>query len=179
MQELLGSTARQARPLDKLPMHTMRLAMLHRLFPDAPVVFVHRDPRDVVLSNWMQCYAHNTITAHFDELAGCVALYTATMRAGFAQMRALPRLKVVWLRYEDVVADWQGAIQGVLEALGLDWCDEVAHYRQARGLQNIKTPSYHQVADPVHRRAAGRWKRHEAMLAPHLDALAPWVDPVR
>ncbi|HCH64880.1 MAG TPA: hypothetical protein DFR83_18890, partial [Deltaproteobacteria bacterium] len=112
---LHGADAGLARPLDKLPMHTMRLAMIHRLFPSSPVVFVHRDPRDVVLSNWMQCYAHNAITAHFDELAGCVALYTATLRAGFAQMRALPGLPVIWLRYEDVVADWQGEIRRVLD----------------------------------------------------------------
>ncbi|MBO86349.1 MAG: hypothetical protein CL927_13405 [Deltaproteobacteria bacterium] len=67
----------------------------------------------------------------------------------------------------------------MLDALGLGWCDEVAHYREAAGLQDVKTPSYHQVAAPVHRRAAGRWKRHEALLAPHLAALAPWEEPVR
>ncbi len=174
---LLPDRPASSRALDKLPMHTMRLAMLHRLYPSAPVVFVHRDPRDVVLSNWMQCYAHNAITAHFDELAGCVALYTATMAAGFAQLRALPRLRVIRLRYEDLVADWRGEIQRVLAALDLDWHDRVENYRKADGIQDVKTPSYHQVAAPVYARAAGRWKRHADLLEPHLEALTPWVDP--
>ena len=48
--------------------------------------------------------------------------------------------------------------------------------RAAAGRGHIRTASYAQVAEPIYRRAAGRWERYRDQLAPVLPILAPWAE---
>jgi hypothetical protein len=40
----------------------------------------------------------------------------------------------------------------------------------------IATPSYAQVAQPIYRRASGRWRGYRVEMAPVLPILAPWAE---
>jgi hypothetical protein len=41
------------------------------------------------------------------------------------------------------------------------------------GRAPVRSASYQQVAEPIHRRSAGRWVHYRPQLAPYLDALRP------
>ena len=41
---------------------------------------------------------------------------------------------------------------------------------------HVRTASYSQVQEPIYKRAAGRWERYRAQLAPVLPILAPWAE---
>ena len=45
--------------------------------------------------------------------------------------------------------------------------------QRTRDRGRIRTNSYQQVAEPIYRRALGRWQRYRGPLAPYLATLAP------
>ena len=63
------------------------------------------------------------------------------------------------------------------ERHGLEWDDRVLGYAEhASRRGTIRTPSYHQVAEPIYRRARYRWKRYAGHLAAVIDPLKPYID---
>lgn len=162
--------------VDKLPLNTISLPLIYRLFPDARVVFSLRHPCDVVLSNFMQPYAPNAITIHFDSLAAAAELYSRVMTLGILLQKVLP-LPILEIRYEDLVEDWALQLRRLLDFAGLPWSPELLRYRErAGGGSHIKTPSYDQVVEPVYTRARGRWHHYRAHLAPVLPTLQPFIE---
>ena len=76
-----------------------------------------------------------------------------------------------------MVEDLEGEMRPLLAFLGLDWDPKVLDNRAAAaGRDYIRTASYAQVAEPIYRRAAGRWTRYRDQLAPVLPILAPWAE---
>jgi hypothetical protein len=66
---------------------------------------------------------------------------------------------------------------GLAEFLGAAWDERLLdHQASARRRAFIGTPSYAQVAEPLHTGASGRWKKYRAQLEPVLPLLAPWCE---
>ena len=162
--------------VDKLPMSTIALGLIHRLFPSAKVVFSLRHPMDVVLSNFMQRYAPNPITCHFDSLGNAANIYAKVMALGLQLREVLP-ISVLDVRYEDLVTDWNKEVRRVLSFAGLPWDPQVQTYLQRTQQQGaIHTPSYDQVVEPVNRKAIGRWTKYSAEMARVFPTLAPFIE---
>ena len=77
--ETAVGAAPSQRLVDKLPLNIVELGVAARLFPDAPVVMALRDPRDTVLSCFMQEFELNDAMAHFATVDGAARLYAAVM----------------------------------------------------------------------------------------------------
>ena len=162
--------------VDKLPLNLLGAPLIHRLFPDAKFIFVERQPCDIVLSCFMQKFDLNPAMANFLDLGTAAQLYDLVMTF-WTRARELLPLDVHDMRYEDLVADPEERMRALIAFLGLDWDKALLDHRTtaaARGL--IATPSYHQVAQPIYGRAAGRWERYRAQLEPVLPILAPWCE---
>ena len=161
--------------VDKLPLNTISLGLIYRLFPDARVVMSLRHPADVVMSNFMQSYRPNPITIHFDSIASASRIYADIMGLGVHLRQVLP-LPVMDLRYEDLVQNWEGEIRRLLDFAGLDWNDNILDYRgMAVDHGHIDTPSYDQVVEPVYSRSIGRWRNYMDAFAPAWDHLMPFI----
>lgn len=161
--------------IDKLPLNILGAPLIHRLFPDARFILALRHPCDVVLSCYMQGFEINAAMANFLDLGDAARLYDLVL--GFWQRcrETLP-LETFELRYEDLVADPEGAMRPLIAFLGLDWEDAILdHRRTAAGRGTISTPSYNQVTRPLYREASGRWQRYREQLAPVLPILEPWA----
>jgi Tfp pilus assembly protein PilF len=160
--------------IDKLPLNSVFLPLMQRLFPTAKFLFALRDPRDVVLSCFMQSFDLNEAMRHFLSLEETAHYYAAVMGVGAAAAERLgARLHRV--RYEDVVADTEGEARRLLEFLGLDWEPAVLDFQKTARKKRINTPSYSQVAEPIYTRAKERWRRYESQLTPVLPVLEPFV----
>jgi tetratricopeptide (TPR) repeat protein len=162
--------------VDKFPLHMARAPLIHRLFPDARIVFVERHPCDAVLSCFMANFQLNHAMRAFTDLEEAALLYDAAMGAWTRARERLP-LDVHPIRYERMVEDLEGEMRPLLAFLGLDWDPKVLDNKAAAaGRDYIRTASYAQVAEPIYRRAAGRWERYRDQLAPVLPILAPWAE---
>lgn len=161
--------------IDKLPLNLLALPLIHRLFPEARIVFAQRHPCDVVLSCFMQSFAINHAMANFLDLGDSARLYDLVLAFWERVLQVLP-IDVHIVRYEAMVDDLEAEARAVLDFLGLPWDPAVLdHRRTARARGTISTPSYSQVIKPIYREASGRWERYRAQMAPVLPILAPWA----
>ena len=162
--------------VDKFPLHMARMPIIHRLFPDARIVFVERHPCDTVLSCFMANFQLNKAMRSFTDLGETARLYDAVFTA-WTRARELLALDVHVIRYEDMIADLEGTMRPLIGYLGLAWDPKVLDNRAAaEGRGYVRTASYAQVAEPIYSRAAGRWHRYREQLAPVLPILAPWAE---
>lgn len=159
--------------VDKLPLNTIHVGLIHRLFPCAKLVFALRHPLDVVLSCFMQAFEPNAAMANFFTLEQASATYVRVLNIWSRYEQALP-LAVHYIRYEDVVADFDHTIGALTTFLGRTYRSEMADYYKLRG-SPIKTPSYHQVSRPIYADSRYRWRRYVPYLNSSAELLAPYM----
>ena len=161
--------------VDKLPLNTISLGLIYRLFPDARVVMSLRHPADVVLSNFMQAYQPNPVTIHFRSIEATARMYAQVMGLGVQFRRVLP-MPVLDVRYKDLTQDWEKELRRVFDFAGVEWDAQVLGYRSMAVEQgHIGTPSYDQVVEPVYSGSIGRWRNYMDALAPAWDDLMPFI----
>jgi len=161
--------------IDGMPIHTVKIPVIARLFPDATMVFVVRDPRDVVLSCYRRSFVENATTDELLTLEGTARFYDAVMTLARLYRNKLP-LKLHQLRLEDVIADFDGQIGGLCTAAGLEWSETMRNFAQTARNRGIVTPSGPQLARGLNARGIGQWRRYREFLAPVLPLLEPWVE---
>lgn len=159
--------------VDKMPLYTVMLPVIARLFPEARILLAVRDPRDVVLSCFRRRFRLNAAMAEFLVLERAAAYYDAAMRVADAALRWLP-LQIQVVRHESVVDDFDAELGRVLDFVGLDWHAEVRDVA-ARAAQRAVTPSDLQLRQGLNASGVGAWRRYRQALAPVLPTLAPWV----
>ena len=161
--------------IDKMPLNTMLLGLIYRIFPDAKIIFALRDPRDVILSCFQQRFSINVAMFHLTKTDMAASYYDRVMRIGETCRERLP-LNVHVVRYEDVVNDMQKTVTDALSFLGLEWEDEIANYRDKARERWITTPSAEQVIEPLYQTSMGKWRNYQRQIAPVLPILEPWVE---
>jgi tetratricopeptide (TPR) repeat protein len=163
--------------LDKMPIRTIHAPFMHRLFPKAKFLFAERHPCDVVLSNFMQHYAINEAMIHFTQLSGTAGVYDRVMRIWQQSLATFPELSVHYVRYENLIDDTEGTLRGICGFLGLPWQSGLEmHQDSMQRRPQIKTNSYHQVAEPVYQRSKYRWLNYQPQLQPFMPVLAPHIE---
>ena len=161
--------------VDKMPLDTINLPIIARLFPKAKILFARRDPRDVVLSSFRQVFAPNAATYAMLTLDGAADLYAAVMRLSEVYRAVLP-LDLREVRHERLVADFDGEVRALCAFLDLEWSDAFHDFAaQAEG-RTISTPSAGQVRRGLYRDATPTWTHYADQLAPVLPQLQPWVE---
>ncbi|MEX2642591.1 MAG: sulfotransferase [Acetobacterales bacterium] len=167
-------TGGERRLLDKLPLNIVDLGFVNAILPEARVVTALRDPRDVVLSCFMQRFRPNDAMASFTDMDNTVELYDAVMSLWRHYREALT---LPWMeyRYEDLVADVEGTARKVVGFIGEEWDPAVLDYRGRARDTAVATPSYRDVADDVYARAVGRWRKYVGPLNAVMPLLKPHV----
>ncbi|USA39863.1 sulfotransferase family protein [Pelagerythrobacter marinus] len=108
----------------KTPQHMLDLPALLEVFPDARLIFTHRDPLKVVGSAaslaWNQTiiYSDHADPARMGrEWLHKTALQVERMRAA---RETIPQERMIDVQYEDMESDWRGTMERVYRFLGLD-----------------------------------------------------------
>ncbi len=161
--------------IDKMPLNTILLGLIYRLFPKAKIIFAVRDPRDVVLSCFQQRFGVNVAMYQLLKLETAAAYYDQVMKIGAACRQRLP-LDLHIVRYEDVVGDMESTVADLLAFLGLPWEAQMADYRDQARRRWITTPSAEQVIEPLYDTSIGKWRSYRRHMEPVLSVLEPWVD---
>ena len=165
--EAAGLTVPGARLFtDKTPFNEMNLPLLLMTFPEAKLVLVKRDPRDVAVSMMANNLSHGFNCAFRIEDIVCHLAATEALLADY--MRELGYAAHV-LQYERFVADQETETRRLLTHVGLPFEDACLRFHENR--RYAPTPSYARVAEKVNDRSVGRWRNFAAELAPHVAAL--------
>lgn len=153
--------------VDKNPLNFRYLGLIAELFPDAVLVHMERDPRDVGLSLFQQAFEdpENAYAYDLDDIVAFHHGYRRLMR----HWQDLLGERLVSVRYEDLVADPEAQVTRVLRAAGL----EAAIESPPRAEEGIRTASAWQARQPVHGRSVARWRHYRELAPAFFDALAP------
>lgn len=170
------SAAERERPVivDKLPLNLIEAGPILRIFPNARFILALRHPCDCVLSCYMHAFKLNSAMANFLNLEDAAALYGNVFSLWQQYCDHLP-LKFQALRYEDMIGDLEGTVRPLLEFLDLPWDNGVLAYAETAQKSRINTPSYHQVVQPLYKRADGRWIKYAEQMAPVIPHLQKWI----
>ena len=161
------------RLVDKNPLHMLRLPLINRLFPNAPIIMALRHPCDVILSNYMQYFTSNSFAVLCSSLERLAQGYVNAMQSWIYHAELL-KPRVIHSRYEDLLDDFAGNILRIGNFLELDDAAPMARFDQhARDKGFISTPSYTQVVEPPNKKAVDRWRRYYKYFEPVLPILQP------
>jgi tetratricopeptide (TPR) repeat protein len=160
--------------IDKMPLASVQLPLVAKLFPNARVLFARRDPRDVVFSCFRRRFGMNPSMYQLLTLEGAAAYYDAVMRLSelYRDLLPLPQHEV---RYESLVDDFEGTTRAACAFLGLDWDETLFDFAASASARGISTPSAAQVARGLNREGQGVCRRYEEQMTPVLPLLQPWV----
>ena len=160
--------------IDKLPLASVYLPVIAKVFPNARVLFARRDPRDVVLSCFRRRFGMNPSMYELLTLEGAAQFYDAVMHLSelYRHVLALPQHVV---RYESLVDDLEGTVRSACEFLDLEWDAAMLDFAAKARTRGIATPSAAQVARGLNREGKGVWHRYREQMAPVLPFLEPWV----
>jgi len=138
---------------DKTPIYAMHLTELFRLFPEAVVVHIVRDGRDVACSlrsmPWFDGDLHD---------AGRRWARTIAAARGSGPMHF--GLRYHEIRYEALVEDPRAVLGSLMEAIGetLDERQLAFHERADEAIPEHRRAWHEQTSRPVNESAVGRWR---------------------
>ncbi|MCW1915808.1 sulfotransferase [Luteolibacter sp. GHJ8] len=154
--------------VDKNPGLTDGVHWIARCFPEARIVTLLRDPRDVIVSCMFQSFGHSRLGVACLTWESAARAYADTMMH-WAGMRGLLGTGT-WmeLRYEDLVRQPEDEFRKVSGFLRI-----AAEGAPSSLAEMIRTPSYGQVLAPVHAASIGRWKNYRRRIDPLRKTLEP------
>lgn len=156
--------------LDKNPLSMVDMGFVLRLFPGARFIVALRHPADCVLSSLMQNFSNNDGMANFLDPEHAASLYKHVMSLLWQYERVLGISgQMHYIRYEDLVEDFESQVTGVLDFMGLEWDDAVTRYHEhAMQRGSLATPSYTGVTQKLYKGAMNRWHNYAEQMAPYL-----------
>lgn len=175
MEKCIGQPVGDRLLIDKNPSYTFMVPALARIFPEIKFLIVLRDPRDVILSCFMQpFYVIGQTNSAYLTLVQTIEEYASVMNVWQV---VKPLLQNPWLeiRYEDMVDNLECVARRALKFLDLSWDDQVLGFDEHARKKAVRSPTYADVTQPVYKRAVGRWRNYQKYLEPHLEKLEPFV----
>lgn len=147
------------RVTDKRPTNFMDLGLIKVLFPKAKIIHTTRHIAD------------NCLSVFFQQMGPGFG-YATDLGDAAHYYRQQERLKAHWhacfgddlhtVRYEELIADPEAVLQGVLNYLALDWDDGVLEPEQDG--TRVRTASIWQVRQPLHSGSQGRWANYRSLV---------------
>jgi Flp pilus assembly protein TadD len=156
-----------SRITDKFPLNFIHLGLIATLFPNARIVHCRRDPLDTGISCFAERFGleddFTTDLSHFGQ-------YFLEHERLMKHWQAVLPIRILELRYEDLVADADSSSRRLISHCGLHWhpaCLEFQHHDRP-----IQTPSRWQARQAIYRTSVGRWRSYEKQLAPLSELLS-------
>ncbi len=160
--------------VDMNPYNGIKLPVIARLFPDARILIMRRDPRDVVLSCFKINFTPSLAAYALSDLEEAARHYDALMRLIELCRERLP-LAYHEVRYDRLVADFETTVRAMADFAGLEWTEDFRAFDKTAQTRGVRTASATQVRRGLYD-GGGKWRRYQEQLAPVLPILAPWVE---
>ena len=159
-----------------MPLNIVHVGEIVKVFPNAKFILALRHPCDCILSCFMQNFKLNDSMANFLNIEDTAEMYDLVMTLWKQYINSFS-INYHYIKYADVVMDFDKSINNLLNFLELPWSKNVLKfYETAQSRNLINTPSYDQVYKPIYTASKNRWKKYENKIKKVLPKLKPWID---
>jgi tetratricopeptide (TPR) repeat protein len=154
--------------VDKLPHNFENVGLIRLLFPQAKIISVRRDPRDIAISNYFTDFAAKHGGMGFAYDLDWIGEQLADHNLLMHHWQQVFGDSILEIQYEDLVDDPAGTAARMFDYIGVSWEAQVLDFD---GLERpIKTASVWQVRQPLYASAKGRWQAYSKHLQPLIAA---------
>jgi len=164
LKELQEYDPKACHIIDKLPHNFENIGLIKFLFPNAKIISVRRDPRDIAISNYFTDYQAKHGGMGFAYDLDWVGEQLADHNLIMHHWHSIFPGEILEINYEDVVSDTQGAARKMLDYVGVAWEPQVLAFNELD--RPVKTASVWQVRQPIYKTSTAKWKRYSEHLAP-------------
>ena len=169
LQKIAKLDETAARVVDKLPHNFEQLGLIALMFPNARIIHLVRDRRDVAISNYFTNFKMKRGGMGFAfDLANIGHMINDHDRIMSHWRKVLP-IPILDLAYEDLIDDQEATTRKLLDFVGLEWDARVMDFHKTE--RAVKTASVWQVRQPIYKTSKERWRRYEKHLGPLLEVL--------
>ncbi|KIC43168.1 sulfotransferase [Ruegeria sp. ANG-R] len=164
-----GSTAF----VDKIPHNYQRLGFILSAFPNARVINMMRDPRDVGLSKWIRRFHAPGMryASNLESIAHSANLY----RRYLAHWNRVFSGRILTIAYEDLVADPKTYSQKAAAFCDIEW--DARMMSPEKNTKQVRTASIDQVRKKISTSSIGGWRDVAEHIQPMLDGFDPMLWP--
>ncbi len=161
--------------IDKLPHNFENIGLIKFLFPNAKIISVRRDPRDVAISNYFMDYQakHSGMGFAYDLTA--IGEQLADHNLLMHHWHQVFPGEILEVNYEDVVDDLEGSARRMLDYIGVGWEPQVLKFNELD--RTVKTASVWQVRQPIYRSSKARWVHYKEQLRPLIEGTNAKICP--
>lgn len=159
-------TGTEGRIIEKLPQNFLYAGAIAAALPDAPIIWVRRNPVDSCFAMFRTLFGEGyPFSYSFEEVARYFAAYEHLMDHW---NRVLPG-RLIEVRYEELVAAPLEIAKRVANHSGLAWSNEAVDLSRNRSAS--LTASATQVRGSIYTSSSGLWRRYSHHLNPLLEEL--------
>ncbi|MEX0306602.1 MAG: sulfotransferase [Ruegeria sp.] len=151
--------------VDKMPHNYQRVGFLLSAFPDALVINMMRDPRDVGLSKWIRRFPAPGMryASNLKAIAHSANLY----RQYITHWNKVFADRILTVRYEELVSDPKTNSQNVAAFCDIAWDERMMHPEE--NTKQVRTASIDQVRKKISTSSIGGWQEVAEHLQPMLN----------
>jgi tetratricopeptide (TPR) repeat protein len=160
--------------VDMDPLKGTRIPFISRLFPDARILVMRRDPRDVVWSCFRTNFAMSSGTLEYTSLERAARHYDALMQLTELALERLP-INFHIVQYHRLVQDFDTETKAMCEFAGLEWTEAVRSFDRTAARRGVSTASAGQVNRGLYD-GTRQWETYAEFLKPIIPILQPWIE---
>jgi len=170
LEELQAYAPTANRIVDKLPHNFEHIGLIKLIFPNAKILHLKREPRDVAMSNFFVDYGAKFGGMGFAYDLSWIGEQLVDHQRLMQHWHYVFPGQILEVDYDALVEDVKGWAERIITYMGLPWEDGVLSFQDLD--RAVKTASVWQVRQPVYKTSKAKWKRYEQYLQPLEMALA-------
>jgi tetratricopeptide (TPR) repeat protein len=175
LAELRAYAPEAERIVDKLPHNFEHIGLIKLLFPNAKILHLKREPRDVAMSNYFTDYAAKFGGMGFAYDLSWIGEQLVDHQRLMDHWHKVFPGEILEVDYDSLVEDVEGWARKIIKYLDLRWEKNVLSFQNLE--RAVKTASVWQVRQPVYTSSKAKWKNYAEFLAPLEAALAETPPP--
>jgi tetratricopeptide (TPR) repeat protein len=160
-----------ARIVDKMTGNYFWVGVLDAILPGCFLIHSRRHPVETCLSEYRLFFPQGLPWSYdLKDLGKCYRQYVEFMSYWSS---TLPKERILHVRYEDMVTDFEAQARRLMSFIDLPWDDACLRFYTSE--RKVRTSSVTQVRRPIYTDSINRWRKYEPYLKPLLDELGPIV----
>lgn len=153
---------------DKMPQNFYYIGLITKIFPEAIIIHVSREPHALCWSNFKQFFSSDGLgySYNLEDTVRYYKLYKDLMHFWCAQTKD----KIFELSYEELVNQPELWTRKLISFIGLDWEDQCLKPEENRRL--VRTASQKQVREKIYKNSNDNWYEYKRYIGSAFDYLS-------